>query len=71
MWLDAGKYDRSAALPIEIVRAVYRPRGEENGKDVTDEVKKLFTPAGLDFIVDNPTLGGDPAPAPPKELMLE
>lgn len=69
--LDAGKYDRSAALPIEIVRAVYRPRGEENGKDVTDEVKKLFTPAGLDFIVDNPTLGGDPAPDRPKELLLE
>lgn len=69
--LDAGKYDRSAALPIEIVRAVYRPRGEENGKDVTDEVKKLFSPAGLDFIVDNPTLGGDPAPDRPKELLLE
>ncbi len=60
------------ALPeLEIVKAIYRARGEKEGRDVTEYVRKLQTPSGLDFNVGNALLGGDPASNRFKELFIE
>ena len=56
---------------LEIVKAIYRPCGEEAGRDVTEHVRRLQTPAGLDFKVENQLLGGDPAARRFKELFIE
>ncbi len=56
---------------LEIVKAVYRGQGDSSGRDVTEQVRKLLTPSGLDFKVSNSLLGGDPAHNRVKELWVE
>lgn len=65
-------FRQEGKLPeLEIVKAVYRARGEKTGRDVTEHVRKLQTPSGLDFKVENNLLGGDPASNRFKELFIE
>lgn len=56
---------------LEVSRAVYRARGEEDGRDVTDLVRRQLNRTGLDFTVTNAVLGGDSAPGCVKELLVE
>ena len=56
---------------IVITRAIYRARGDQDGMDVSDTIRKLITPNGLFFTANNQTFGRDPASNRFKELVLD
>ena len=56
---------------VEIVSARYRDRDDKaSGRDVTDHVRRLLAEGRRAFKVENPLLGGDPAPNRYKVLDL-
>ncbi|MDD4537528.1 MAG: glycosyl hydrolase [Lentisphaeria bacterium] len=68
---QAAATTTEADAGIVITRAIYRARGDQDGMDVSDILRKLVTPAGLSFTANNQTFGRDPASNRYKELVLD